>query len=727
MSFLNSALAWGACAAAIPLILHILNRSRFRRVEWGAMHLLESVVKVNHKRFRFEQLILLLLRCAIPALLAFCLARPVLTGAEGLAGDAPVSLVVLLDRSYSMDAEGESGTRFTEAVEAATSIIEATPRGSEIAVIQTGGGTNPLFDQPVFNQQAVVRRLRTAQSGYGATDSPDALSAGLTTLAGMTNARKELIVISDFQTSDWEGKATSSDIVRSAVDAMDIKPELTLLPVGQPANGNVSIESLDYSQRPLGIGHQLNVRANLRNHGTSLIDSARVVLKIDGTEQSVSQVSLSANAATQALFPCRFDEPGSHVVEVEVVADDGLKTDNRISTAVTVLNQIDVLLVDGDPNTQPLKSETDFLSVALTPYSLGRMKLSDIVKTQTITNTKQLNKEILETTSVVVLANVSRLHDEQTNVIAEYLTAGGAVVVCAGNKIDTRWYNEKLFAEKQLLPAEFGVPRGKINEAGKSARLVSKYDHPALQLYNDASNGDLSTAVIRQWYELREPETLTGGEETPTPSTVMARLNTGEPFLIERRIGDGVVLQMATACDADWSDLPLRPFFVPLVQELVTNIATRAAPPRNIRTGEPAVAVFPTDADNTTDMTLSVETPAGIRRPVKSATEGNRSVVRFEDTSQPGVYAMTTPAGRDIHFVANTPRSESELATLDDGQLQAVAEELNAKVAASPETYLEQERLRRHGREVWKYFLIALLVCMFLELVLQQRFSRVRT
>ena len=79
MNFLNQPLAWGALAFSIPLILHILNRSKFRRVEWGAMHLLESVVKVNHKRFRFEQLLLLLVRCAIPVLLALCLARPVLT------------------------------------------------------------------------------------------------------------------------------------------------------------------------------------------------------------------------------------------------------------------------------------------------------------------------------------------------------------------------------------------------------------------------------------------------------------------------------------------------------------------------------------------------------------------------------------------------------------------------------------------------------------------------
>ena len=156
MTFINTLLLGGCAAFLIPLIIHILNRSRFKTVEWGAMHLLESVIKVNHRRFQIEQIILMLIRCAIPIALAICLARPVLTGSSGLAGDAPVSLVILLDTSYSMDAIDTNGTRFEHAVDAATQIIEATGRGSEISVILTGGKPTPLFDQPVAYQYLIL-------------------------------------------------------------------------------------------------------------------------------------------------------------------------------------------------------------------------------------------------------------------------------------------------------------------------------------------------------------------------------------------------------------------------------------------------------------------------------------------------------------------------------------------------------------------------------------------
>ncbi len=750
MTFLNGTLLFGALAAAVPIILHILNRSKFRRVEWGAMHLLEAVIKVNHKRFQFEQWILLLVRCAIPVLLAMCLARPVLTGSSGLAGNSPVSLVILLDTSYSMDATAASVTRFEKAVDAAVAIIRNTTPGSEVSVIQTGGTPTPVFDQPVYDSQAMVRRLKTLRGGYGASDMQQSLDAALATLTGMTHARRELVVISDFQPADWDRRDNIAATIQQQVAAMNIKPALSLLKVGESVTGNVSVESLDFASRPLGVGQPLFVRANLKNHGNIATDNVRVTLKIDGTEAAVSQESLAANGQTQTLFPVEFETAGSHVMEVEIAANDPLETDNRFAAAVTIWDQINVLLVDGDPSSQPLKGETDFLSVALTPYSFGRMKLSDLVQTTTVTATK-LTAQTLADVRVVVLANVPKLKDDQLSLLQEFVSDGGSLLVCPGNRIDSKWYNEKLVAECGLLPAEFGTPRGRINDEGQSAHVVAQhYDHPALQFFNEPANGDLSTAEIRQWFELRTGDQRSSYRSTSTlftpvafrplhfsgkqngtqsPTNILARLDNGDPLLVEQTFGDGIVMQMATSCDADWSDLPMRPFYVPLMQQLVTTMATQFAPPRNIRTGEPAVAVF-SPVNNSAvageSGNLSITTPEGARRSLSTTPQGTRLLVRFEGTRRPGVYSMTAADGTSIHFVANTSRDESNLGMLDDEQLNSFAADTQANVVATSDEYLEQDRLRRHGQDVWKYVLMALLAFMFLELVLQQRFSRVR-
>ena len=78
MTFLNVLLVGGVLAAAIPVVIHLLSRRRYRVVRWGAMVFLDDIVRVNRRRIRLEQLLLLLVRCAIPILLALCMARPVL-------------------------------------------------------------------------------------------------------------------------------------------------------------------------------------------------------------------------------------------------------------------------------------------------------------------------------------------------------------------------------------------------------------------------------------------------------------------------------------------------------------------------------------------------------------------------------------------------------------------------------------------------------------------------
>jgi hypothetical protein len=721
VTFLNPILAFGAAAFAIPLVIHILNRSRFKQVEWGAMHLLESVIKVNHRRFQIEQLILLLIRCAIPILLALCLARPVLTGAKALEGDAPVSLVVVLDTSYSMDTIDTNGTRFEHAVSAACDIIESTGRGSEISVIMTGGKPTPLFDQPLFDSAAVVRRLKQQQAGLGASEMQGTIDEAMVTMAGMTQARRELVIISDFQPADWNQIEDESSI-RQQLEAMNIVPVLTLLPVGSPVTENVTVDAIEFPQRALGVEQRIDVRGTVRNHGSAPVEKARVVMRIDGEEADIAQVTLGANSSTQVLFPCTFETAGSHTIEISVTADEPLTTDNRMAAAVNIWDKITVLLVDGDPSGQPLKGETDFLSIALTPFTFGRVKLADLVQTQTV-GPNEVNEELLQTCRVVVLANVAKLDDAQVTALTAYVEQGGALLVTAGDRLDVNWYRQRLFADGSgLLPTPFGAMLGQTDNEGAAAHIVAEhFDHPSLEFFNTPANGDLSKSEFRRWMKL---ETIDESiAETASGTSVLARLDTGDPLLVERRFAQGVVMQLATTCDADWNDLPLRPFYVPLMQQLVTTMASGLMPPRNIATGDQAVAIL---SGVEPGSTLSMLTPDGSRRTLQTVTEGNAELALFDRTQRPGIYAMSLPSTESIHFVAETSRSESDLATLDETSLRSLSESLGSTMVKSSDEYLQQDQLRRHGREIWRYILIGFLCLMVLELVLQQRFARVR-
>ncbi len=766
MSLLNPLLAIGTIAFLVPLLIHIFNRSRFRTVEWGAMHLLESVISQNRKRLQIDQLILLLIRCLIPTVLAICLARPVLTGG-GLLGDAPVALVVLLDNSYSMEATDPAGTRFTAAVESACTVINQLPRGSEVAVILTGGRPTPLFETPLTDLATVTRRLRQQQPGFGASDLPGSLDMAADLLERMPAVRRQLLVLSDFQPADWNSLSAGPAAALQQRLQNGSLPTQILLLAGTPPRpevrpDNITVESLQLPQQPVAVGQDFSVQARLKSYSSRDLETVAVSLTLDGQPVSTVQTTLKSGGTAEVLFRCRSEDAGSHVLTVSAAVDDLLAADNQRSAAIDLLDLVKVLLVDGDPVSQPLQSETDYLAVALTPWTFGRVPLTDLLQTQVVPPA-QLTEAALQSARVVVLANVPRLSDQQAEWLTAWVRGGGSLLVTAGNRLDPEWHRQTLWNNGDgLLPSPWGELRGAAGETtaaatnpaaapaagARTARIVSqRSEHPALAFFNDPANGDLSTAEIRRWHAL----TITPPTSTQAATATAATLDSGDPLVLERRCGDGVVLQLATAVDADWSDLPMRPFYVPLMQQLVATLAVQIQPPRNVATGAAAVALFlppeaaaanaataaaapppaaPSGAAPTATATdqlpaVTLVDPLGQRSTLTSRVQGRWLAAETSATQRPGVYLMTLPDGRPAHFAVQTSSTESDLTLLDPLQQKSIADQLGARLLTSVQDYLEADRRRRHGEELWPWVLAGLLFLMCLEVVLQQRFAGV--
>src|SRR4051794_39592437 len=166
MTFLNLALLGGLAAAAIPIVIHLFHKSRFDVVKWGAMHLLESVLRTNHRRLRIEQIILLLIRVGIPVLLALTMARPVWKGLQPLLGEKKTSTVVLLDNSYSMEAGPNGVSNFSVARDELARIVDNLKPGSDMQVVLMGEEGATLLDRPTYDPARVVQAMGKLTAGY---------------------------------------------------------------------------------------------------------------------------------------------------------------------------------------------------------------------------------------------------------------------------------------------------------------------------------------------------------------------------------------------------------------------------------------------------------------------------------------------------------------------------------------------------------------------------------
>lgn len=433
----------------------------------------------------------------------------------------------------------------------------------------------------------------------------------------------------------------------------------------------------------------------------------------------MAQVRLGPREKGQVLFTHVFDTAGSHTVEV--VADaDSLKADNSYLASIPVRDKVPVLLVNGDPSVEPLKGETDFAEIALQPFSAtGKVALADLIATKVV-RPENLDAAAITSAAVVILANVRQLNDGVLRTLEEFVRNGGGLLIFPGNRLDASWTNGALFMDsKGLLPMAIGPLGGDLKEGAASVGIVAqRFDHPALDLFNDPRNGTVSDAAIRMWLRLKEPTAASANAPT-----VLARLTTGDPFLTEKEFGDGRVIQCAVPCDADWSNLPMRPFFLPLLQRLSIYLASTVFPPRNLDVSKPLVAFLPA-ADGGKNAALTL--PDGTTREVPVLKKAARGVVEFGQTQQPGLYTLTAPSGSLTHFVVNTSRRESDLQKLTPAEIADFASTHQVALVRSGAEYKQLDRTRRFGSEFWRPLLGLLLAFLFLELFLQQRFARVR-
>jgi hypothetical protein len=204
MSFLNPIMLAGLAAVAVPIIIHLLNRRKFRKVVWAAMRFLQNAVEQNQRRLRIEDMILLALRCLLLALLALALARPaILSNATGMFGQSKVTGVIILDNSLSMGMSDGTSTRFEKARRAAEGALDSMPMGSATAVLFANDIVQGAIPEPTFDLNLVRKALREAPLTDRSTDVFPALQKAITTLKDRLAIRREIYLITDGEASGW--------------------------------------------------------------------------------------------------------------------------------------------------------------------------------------------------------------------------------------------------------------------------------------------------------------------------------------------------------------------------------------------------------------------------------------------------------------------------------------------------------------------------------------------
>ncbi len=246
---------------------------------------------------------------------------------------------------------------------------------------------------------------------------------------------------------------------------------------------------------------------------------------------------------------------------------DGPPTSNL---SLRTIEQLRVLLVDGDVSPQDLRGATFFLHHALQPVPASERDRY-FIKTRTVTPA-ELPSVKLNDFDAIMLADVSEFSDSTAIALQQYVHYGGALVIFPGPHTNHSFYNEQLFRHQALLPAELGEPH-----SDKFLRVQPPpYNHPITSLWNDSGAGDLTSA---RFYRVFPLESRVG--ERKDPPEVVLRFEDGSPAMMAGRLGNGNVVLFASTADTAWNDLPTRPVFVPLIHRILAAVSLHPPAPQS--------------------------------------------------------------------------------------------------------------------------------------------------
>ena len=509
------------------------------------------------------------------------------------------------------------------------------------------------------------------------------------------------MLLTDLTVHGWEGFRVS-DLPRVPEDLV-----VHVIRLGSPQrDANALISGVRVTEPPFIEQTPLDVTVWVRNYSDEPVRNLRVDLLLGGKTVGQQLTDLAADEEVAVPFRIVAPEVGLHWGEVRLQGD-AFTEDDRFYVALQTVAPARVLVVDGDPGTSLFESETFYLLSALQPRgSLG----SPLFHPKPLV-WEGLEQERLSDYSVIVLCNVEALSPQVRQGLHQFVTDGGGLIFFTGHQVDATRYNTLFYgSDTPLLPAALGEPV-QLSEETPVALQLADGAHEAVAVFSGGAADMLTRSRFYRYFSVAEDE---AGE-----ADVLLSYDDGRPFLLERSLGRGRVLLFTSTADRDWTDLPTRTAYVPLMHSLVgyaAQLSEAAQRPQVFLPGPTSVRIQGAQEGGS----LTILTPDG--KELLSRFAGQEGVIEAPVTEYtvPGIYRLSSRADTD-YLAVNATRAESDFAKLQQPDLQARWQPLSVILEEEAALGEQTDGAALPGREIAGMLLLSLVAVLMVENVCANR------
>lgn len=685
----------GLALVGIPIIIHILNRRRFRTVSWAAMDFLLRALKKNRRRLRFEQWLLLATRCCLLALLGLALARPLGCDSASIAalGGRSGLTVLIIDNSYSMAYEvntPDAKTHLDRAKKLTQGLIDRLSPGAEsVAIITTAkapatskNAEPHVLLRPGYDLVAARSAVDRVEQAYMQADMDAALSAALQIGRDQASQpNKRLIILSDAMQSDWrpaqaeklrqDGAELAKLFAVTYHDVTDHKPL-----------ANLAVEQVVAQDNLVTSRFGTVLRADPRAFGQAASATLQWRVNDRAIDSQSGSTQLGPEASYQSLAVDKLPG-GPQLIAASLPADDALHLDNTRFHVVDVASELRILIVEGQRGSRAVESSGFFVREALAP---DRESSADTAAPSTpapastsnsyaapeVISDLELSNKLLNRYAAVIFASVGEVQATEAQRLEQFVRQGGVLMLFMGDPVNASSYNANLLPRK-LIPGAL-VKRMSVSGASDQRPFTFDFNprgllHPYLQAFANQENTGLNTVDVYTYWQV-SPTAGTGVERilnfVPTagaaPTSGAAQ---PDPVLTVHPLGQGRVIFCSTSANTDWTSFPNKNNYPTLLHEMLGHSVRTAERWLNLEVGEPLVV--PPSALTGVAPTLS--DAAGNPVVMTAASSDGQTVYETDPLTRPGVYRLML-GGKSVPVAVNLPASESDVRTLTESALR---------------------------------------------------------
>jgi len=534
VSFYQQPLLWFLCAAAIPVVIHLLNRRRHKTVRWAAMQFLLKATRESRGKKKLRHILILTARTLGIAALATAAARPMIGGLLGWGANQLDTVILVLDRSASMEITADNASASRRAL-ALDRVRDAMKSLDATKLVLIDSATATPQDIPSPQTLAEITNTRATDS---AADIPSLLQRAAEFILETKPGKTEIWIASDMQYSNWDKESERWTTAMATLTSIPQKPSVRVLSLSTPSKSNTS----------------LRILSSYRSADDLLLDF---------------EINRSGDALSTINLPLTLAVNGAKTTDSITVPGQSLRFQKRIKLPKNQDNGQGWLSLPGDSNshdntayfsygaTHPVKTlvvaapgeAASYLAAAAAPPGFAGQSSETVAPSQFLTKTTAL-------ADVAAVIWCAPLPDAAASIaLTEFLNNGGHILFFSAME-----NSQNSFKNVKWSPIST-APEGKFF-------ILQNWNHDDGLLRDSMSGVSLSGQSLRA-IKRQVAESPVG------TITALASWDDESPFLSRMIIERGTAWFFSSVPDYTWSNLGDAHLLLPAVQRAVLAGATR--------------------------------------------------------------------------------------------------------------------------------------------------------